>query len=440
MKKALVIGAARSGLAVSRLLNQKGYEVTLTDMKPVSEKDSLIEEGIAVLDEGHPESLKKEDWDLVVKNPGIPYHAPFVAWFVEHNVPIFTEIDIASRFASNLRYAAITGTDGKTTTTTLLHEMLKRKDEKAKAAGNIGLALSELVLQDEHDLDVAMELSNFQLLGMENFHAHVASITNLAPDHLDYMKDLESYYRSKFRILQNMSEEDVFILNIDDDLIPGYLSQVETPARIVSISLDKPADIFVKDGQVFYHDTKLFDVKDVHMVGSFNLMNAMMAAGLAYFMGVSPQDIQKTIQDFSGVEHRIEYAGELDGVRIYNDSKSTSSHSTQAALSAFEQPVILLCGGFNKGIDYTDLKKDQDKVKACLAFGKIGPVFKEVFNNTTVVETMEEALDEALALARPGDTILLSPATSSFDQFKNYEERGRVFKEQVRRRIEHGHH
>lgn len=439
MKDVLLIGAARSGIAAARLIAQNGFHVVLTDMKKVPEKAILEQEGIEVYDLGHPEELKEREYAFIVKNPGIPYRAPLVAYFKEKGVPIYTEIETASQAVRNVRYGAITGTDGKTTTTTLLYEMLKAADgiENARVAGNIGIPLSEVIRSlDGKPAVVALELSNFQLLGIEKFHPQVSVITNLAPDHLDYMDSLDEYYRSKFRIFENCTPEDTFILNLDDPRIVEIAASMDIPCQVTTFSLNNPqADLCIRDGQAWLKDTRLFDVKDLKLVGQFNLGNAMMAAAMAYLLGAELEAVEHVIRTFPGLEHRIEYVGTIDGVRIYNDSKATNTHAAMAALSSFDPKTIhLLAGGKDKGIDYSELKPYDSNVKHCYSFGQIREVFKNVFADTTSFETMEQALDAALKEAREGEVILLCPATSSFDQFVNYEKRGEAFKELVARR------
>ncbi|MDX8417331.1 MAG: UDP-N-acetylmuramoyl-L-alanine--D-glutamate ligase [Absicoccus sp.] len=430
MEKVLVIGAARSGVAVSKLLKKNGYEVLLTDAKEVPEKEALEDLGIQVIDGGHPNWLLHTDYAFVVKNPGIPYRVPIIKYFVDEKVPVYTEIEVAYRFAKHFHYGAITGTDGKTTVTTLLYEMLK-KAGPALSAGNIGIPLSEQVLlHDDQDTRVALELSNFQLLGIDTFCPFVSTITNLAPDHLDYMDSLEDYYTSKMRIYKNTTKDNYFIRNVDDPNIMKYAQPI--PCQVIDFSLQREdVDLYVKDGQAWYQDLSLFHVADLKIVGAFNCGNAMMAACMAYLMGVSIDDIQAVIQNFKGVEHRIEYVDTIDGVRIYNDTKATNTHSACAALSAFKENVILLCGGKDKHISFDDLKQYDDKIKHCFSFGQTKDQFKDIFTHQTSVETMQTAFAEACKIAKPGDTILLSPACSSFDQFKNYEVRGEIFKNMV---------
>lgn len=432
METVLVIGAARSGTAAARLLKKQGYDVILTDAGPIADRTGL--EGIQIVDNGHPDWLFEKDYAFVVKNPGIPYRVPVISQFVEAGVPVYTEIETAFRAAPRFRYGAVTGTDGKTTVTTLLYEMLRRKDSSARFAGNIGVPLSEVVLESgDACIDIALELSNFQLLGTETFRPEVSTVTNLAPDHLDYMDSLESYYRSKMKIYENCRPSDWFIRNIDDPEVMKYAGDI--PCRVVDFSLKQPADLCRHDGKAWLFGEMLFEEKDLRIVGDFNLGNAMMAAAMAFKLGVSLDDIREVIRTFPGVEHRIEYVAEINGVRIYNDTKATNTHAACAALSAFSSNVILLAGGKDKHISFDDLKQFDPIVRHCYSFGQTKDRFSQVFSHQTSVQTMEEALDKALELSQPGDTILLSPACSSFDQFKNYEERGTIFKDLVRRRI-----
>ena len=433
----LVIGAARSGIAAAKLLAKQGYSVILTDQKDVADKEELEALGIAVYDNGHPNFLKEQDYNFIVKNPGIPYHAPFVAFFKEKGVPIYTEIETAYRLAPNFTYGAVTGTDGKTTITTLLYEMLKAQFDQARVAGNIGIPLSEVVLEsDDTPTPVALELSNFQLLGIDQFHPHISVVSNLAPDHLDYMDSLEDYYASKFKIYQNETMDDFFIRNLDDPEIIHYAKDI--PCQVIDFSLTNPqANLRLEEGAVYLDDLRLFQVADLKLVGSFNLANAMMAAAMAWHLGVEQPIIEQVIQTFKGVEHRIEYVDTINGVRIYNDSKATNTHSAEAALSSFPNGVHLLAGGKNKGIDYTVLKKYDDHVTKCYSFGEIQDVFQDIFSHVQACDTMERALDAALQEAKSGEVILLCPATSSFDQFKNYEVRGQVFKDLVHKRNQH---
>ena len=428
----LVIGAAKSGVAVAKLLQRHGFDVTITDMNAIHELDELQTLGIHVFEKGHPEELKREDYAFVVKNPGIKYTVPFVRYFVEHKVKILTEVEIGYRYATKFKYGAVTGTNGKTTITTMLYEMLKY-NHKAIVAGNIGWPLSELALAyEDEEKDVALELSNFQLLGIEHFAPHVSVVCNLAPDHLDYMPSVESYYESKMRIYENCTEDDWFLRNVDDATVMQYAQHI--PCKVIDFSLTRQdVDLYRKDGTVCLHELALFEEKNFHVVGDYNLSNAMIASCMAYKLGVSVSDIQKAIAAFSPVEHRLEYIGEKNGVKFYNDSKATNTHAVAAALNSFDKNIILLAGGHDKGISFEDLKQYDERVKLCVAFGETGPQFQDIFSCVQVVETMQEALDAAVANSEEQDIVLLSPACSSYDQFPNYEVRGALFKEMVRK-------
>lgn len=430
MKSVLVIGAAKSGVAVAKLLHRHGYDVTITDMNDIKEASELSNMGIHVFANGHPDELKNTAWEFIVKNPGIKYTVPFVKYFVDHNMRILTEVEIGYRYAKNFHYGAVTGTNGKTTITTMLYEMLKHKG-KAIVAGNIGWPLSELAYAYEaEEKDVALELSNFQLLGIETFAPSVSVVCNLAPDHLDYMPSVESYYASKMRIYENCKKEDWFLRNVDDPTVMEYAQNI--PCTVIDFSLVREdVNLHRKDGAVWLNDILLFEEKDFHVVGDYNLSNAMVAACMAYKLGVSLPDIRKAIMAFTPVEHRLEYIGEKDGVRFYNDSKATNTHAVVAALSSFQKNIILLAGGHDKGISFDDLKQFDDRVKLCVAFGETREQFTSIFSHTITKETMKEALDTAVHNAKEGDVILLSPACSSYDQFPNYEVRGKLFKEMV---------
>lgn len=431
--KALVIGAARSGIAVSKLLITKGYEVYLTDSKTIDEKEELIALGIKVYDNGHPDLLKEIDYDFIVKNPGIPYHVPFVQYFKDAGYEILNEIEVASRYV-NYEYGAITGTNGKTTITTLLSTFLKTICANSEACGNIGLPLSEVVMKRQAEkLKVAIEVAAFQLLGMPKFHPHVAVITNLTPDHIDYFKDLDKYYKAKTLIYQNMDENDYFLFNMDDENILKYVDRDSIKCQAITYSLNRQdVDLYIKDHYVYLHDEILFDIKDLKLVGMHNVQNAMVAACMAYKMGVSIDNIQEVIRKFKGVEHRIEYVDTKNGISFYNDSKGTNPDSTIVALKAFDKPVCLLAGGYDKKTGFDAVKPYLDRIKMMYVFGETKDELKTLYPDAQVFDNLDEALFKAYEDAKEGDVILLSPMCASWDQFNNYEERGEHFKDLVK--------
>lgn len=430
MKKVLVIGAARSGIAVSKLLCKHGYEVYLTDQKKIENKEELEKIGICVYDEGHPDILKEMDYEFVVKNPGIPYRVPFIQYFLQKQIRIYTEIEIAYRYTKNFTYGAITGTNGKTTITSILYELLKYNN-RACVAGNIGIPLSEVALEYENEYrDVALELSNFQLLGCETFRPKVSVVCNLTPDHLDYMNSLSDYYESKMKIYENQTQEDYFLRNVDDEEVMRYAKNI--PAQIIDFSLVREdVDLYLKDGSVYLKEEKLFDTSILNIVGMHNISNAMVAACMAYKMGVSIENIRKGLAAFKSVEHRLEYVCEMEGVKVYNDSKATNPEAVVPALKAFDGNILLLAGGYDKKLPFDVLKEYDSKVKICFAFGETKEEFKKIFSNVVICDTMQEAFDKAMQIAQNKDTILLSPACASYDQFTSYEQRGDIFKEYV---------
>lgn len=428
--RALIIGAARSGIAVCDLLLSKGYDCTLIDKKSISDKDRLLERGVHLIEGEHPHSLWDESFDLIVKNPGISHHDEFIQGFVKRGHALYTEIEVAQRYAPNFNYGAITGTNGKTTTTALLEAMLKENNPKNIACGNIGLPLSKVVLEHGLEkLDIALEIAAFQLLGCFEFKPSVSVILNLSPDHLDVFKSTEEYYEAKCKIYQNQTENDWFLLNLDDENVLKFAHPLK--ARCIHYSMKQEADLCISDGWINLLGQNLFHKDQLKLVGEHNLQNAMVAAAMAYKMGVSSESIQHAILNFNGVEHRIEYVRTLNKVRYYNDSKGTTAESTVVALKSFKEPVILLAGGYDKKTGFEVLKPYLNRVKYLIAFGATKSQFKDLYPETLLVETMDEALILAFQLAKDDDVVLLSPACASYDQFTNYEERGKRFKELV---------
>ena len=428
--KALIIGAARSGIAITKLLVRHGYECVLLDQKYVDRSKFENLDMIEIIEGDHPLYLWDEHFDLVIKNPGIPHTNEFVRGFEKRGHFIYNEIEIALRFVSNYQIGAITGTNGKTTTTSMLEVLLKQKNINNTACGNIGLAMSEVVNQKGNiSLDCALEIAAFQLLGCETFKPKISTILNLAPDHLDVFKDTDEYYNAKCRIFMNQDENDIFLKNIDDENIVRLTQNVK--AKCYTFSLNKHADIYINGDYVYFNDVELFNHKVLRVPGMHNVSNAMVASAMAYLMGVKLEHIKQTIENFCGVEHRLEFVKSLNHIEFYNDSKATTAESTVVALEAFDHQVILLAGGYDKKTGFESLRPYLSKVKYLIAFGATKYQFKDLYSETILVENMNEAIDLAYKLAKSGDKIVLSPACASYDQFDNYEQRGRLFKEYV---------
>lgn len=439
-KKVLVVGLARSGMAAIKVLHELGADIVLSERKPAEELKELAtlkELGVTIV--GQDMEVFDQKYDLCVKNPGVPYRSPFMEALALHGVPIITEIELAFQVAKPQHYIAITGTNGKTTTTTLVYEILNRAfPGKAHLCGNIGIPLCEIVMEEglmeESDHYIALEISNYQLVNIDRFRPDVATIINLTPDHVDFMGSLEAYYKSKTEVYRNMTPKDTFLLNADDPVLAEYVEKYPVPATVRTFSLDRTdTDNCVKDGQLYVGDEPVLPLTSIRLPGKHNLQNVMIAVSAAKVLGISNETIQEVVEGFTGVEHRIEFVREKDGVRYYNDSKGTNTDATVTALKAFDKGVILLIGGFEKGLPMDDVKAHLGCVKKVIGYGACGPrlVADTVGADGIVVTTLDEAVAEAVKIAESGDTVLLSPTTSSFDQYTCFEERGDHFKKLV---------
>lgn len=436
-KKVLVVGLARSGMAAIRVLKKLGAEVTLSESKKkddIKEIGFLNENNVEIV--GQDMAVFERDFDFVVKNPGVPYRSPMMQKLQERNIPVITEIELAYQVAKPQHYIAITGTNGKTTTSTLTYEILRRAfPGKAHLCGNIGIPLCEIVMEnglmEEGGHYIALEISNFQLVNIDKFRPEVATIINLTPDHIDFMGSLDNYYKSKTEVYRNMAGNDVFLLNADDPVVKEYTDRYPVKCAKESFSTDsQSADCIAKDGYLEIKGEKIIPLNAIKIVGKHNLQNVMIAVSAAKAIGISNDVILEAVSSFKGVEHRIEFVREIDGVKYYNDSKGTNTDATITALKAFDRGVILLVGGFEKGLPMDEMKKHLGCVKKIIGFGACGArlVHDLVGEDGIVVTTLDEAVAEANKISESGDTVLLSPTTSSFDQYTCFEERGDHFK------------
>ena len=439
-KKVLVLGLARSGMAAVKLLHKLGAVITVSESKAladIKELPELQEMGVRVVNQN--EEIFEEDFYLAVKNPGINGKLWFVKRLRERGISVITEIELAFMVSAPQHFIAITGSNGKTTTSTLVYEIIKKQyPEKTLLCGNIGIALCEMVL--EYDLInnegyyIVLEISNFQLVDIVNFRPEISVIINLAADHLDFMGTEDAYYRSKLRVYENMKDNDTFLYNLDDALIKEYTDEVEICCKKLTYSLfDKNADLFADSEFVYLEGENLFHVSDIKVVGRHNVQNVLVGVGAALKCGVTKENIRAAVSSFNGVEHRIEFVREKDGVRFYNDSKGTNVDATVTALKAFSAPVILLAGGHEKGLDLSPLKSLLVGVKRLIAYGECGErIHTELTQGEGIlVNSLPEALEEAVKIAEAGDVVLLSPTTSSYDQYTCFEERGEHFKSLV---------
>ena len=437
-KKVLVVGLARSGMAAIKVLSKLGAKISLSEIKePTCEERAVLENlNVEILNQD-PEVFEK-DYDLVIKNPGVSPTGRIVRRLSERNIPIITEIELAYEVSKPQHYVAITGTNGKTTTTSLMYEILKQAyKEKALVGGNIGTPLCELVL--EHNLMensgyyISLEISNHQLVDIDEFRPQVSTIINLSPDHLETMGTLEAYYKSKTEVYRNMKDDDVFIFNDDDELIKEYTNKYPINCRIQKFSLDrKDTYAYLDNGYIVINKENVLPLNRIKLVGKHNIQNTIIAVMAAKVLGISNQDIIDAVSNFNGVEHRIEFVREINGAKYYNDSKGTNTDATITAIKSFEDNIILLVGGYEKGLSMDEMRKFMKPVKQVIGYGAAGKrIAGDLVENPIVVTTLDEAVKCAYDMAKDGDTVLLSPTTSSYDQYKNYEQRGKHFKELV---------
>ncbi len=439
-KKVLVLGLARSGMAAVKLLHKLGAEITVSESKAlpdIKELPELQKMGVRVVNQD--KEIFEEDFYIAVKNPGINGNLWFVKRLRERGISVITEIELAFKVSAPQHYIAITGSNGKTTTSTLCYEIIRTQHpDKTLLCGNIGIALCEMVLQydliNNGGFYIVLEISNFQLVDIVDFCPETAVIINLAADHLDFMGTEDAYFRSKLRVYENMKNDELFLYNLDDELIKSYTKEVPVMCDSLSYSLiDSSADLFADDEYVYFKGERLFPVSDIKVVGRHNVQNVLVGVGAALKCGVTVENIKNAVSAFKGVEHRIEFVREKDGVRYYNDSKGTNVDATVIALRAFTSPVILLAGGHEKGLDLSPLKPLLKGVKEVIAYGECGErIFNELTDGKgTLKNDLNEALSRAVEIAQRGDVVLLSPTTSSYDQYSCFEERGEHFKKLV---------
>lgn len=431
-KKVLVIGLAKSGLAAIKLLQKHNYDVVLTTNNILSDEERLNLNNVEIFDGGHPLELLNQDFEFVVKNPGIPYTVSFIKEACQ-KFEVITEIELGYRFRhEDDIILSLTGTNGKTTTVTLIYDILKAGLDNVYCGGNIGTPLCDLINDHDYQKTIILEISNFQLLGTSSFNSHITSILNLSPDHLDYMNSVEEYYESKLKIYANQSNLDYYICNLDDDLLNDYLEKYKPKSKIITYSLNKDSDIYIKDNYIYYFNEKIICLNDIKIQGQHNLMNIMCAIAYSKLMNVDNNIINNVISNFNGVEYRLQEVYQTSDLRFYNDSKSTTPDSTITAINAInDDNVVLILGGKKKGLDFSGLKAVLD-TKACYktiyVYGELKDDLKLVFNNYNVIvlDNLTDVINDIKNNNIKG-SILFSPASSSYDQYPNYEKRGLHF-------------
>jgi len=442
-KRALVVGLGRSGCAAAFLLRRQGAIVTVTDIQPPAAFGALLPgllaEKIGLALGSQPVELFLAH-DLVIVSPGVPWELPQLAAARARGIPVVPEVEVAGWYM-DAPIVGVTGSNGKTTTTTLLGKMLEASGFSTFVGGNIGVALSSAVESVKPGSIVVAELSSFQLEAIRDFRPHVAVLLNISSNHLDRHPTFEAYAQAKRQIFRNQRADDYAVLNSDDpwvrSLAPALVSRKIFFSRLEQI----PSGLFVSNGNIVYRtghmQRVLLETKEVRLRGSFNLEDVLAAAAAACVLGADFDAVRKAVREFRGVEHRLEYVRDICGVEFYNNSKATSVDATAKSLEAFERGVHLIMGGKDKGAPYAPLRPlVKDRVREVLLIGAAANrIAQELSGAVELIHAgnLETAVPEAFQRARPGDVVLLAPACSSFDQFKDYEHRGRVFKELVAR-------
>ncbi len=441
-KRAVILGAAESGVGAAILARKHGFDVFVSDIGTIKEKyrQELIERKID-FEEGQHSEEKIVNADLVIKSPGIPDKAPMIVKLKGKGIPVISEIEFAGRYTS-AKKICITGSNGKTTTSLLIYHMLQKAEYKVGLAGNVGQSMAWQVAENDFDYYV-IELSSFQLDGMFDFKAEIAVLLNITPDHLDrYEYKMENYTNSKFRITQNQTAGDVFIYCIDDPVVNYEMTKRKLQAKCIPFGLGTPPALGagITDNKLIINwDKNIFtmSILDIALQGNHNTYNSMAAGISGMAVNIRNEKIRESMADFKGVEHRLERFLKVHGIEFINDSKATNINSTWYALESMSQPTVWIVGGIDKGNNYSELYElVKSKVKAIVCLGTDNSKIIEAFKGLGIdmVETlsMEDAVRSAYYLAKNGDTVLLSPACASFDLFENYEDRGRQFKNSVR--------
>ncbi|KID41875.1 UDP-N-acetylmuramoyl-L-alanine--D-glutamate ligase [Levilactobacillus brevis] len=436
-KKVLVLGLAKSGVNAARLLRKLGAQVTVSDVKPLAENQDAQElqnDGFTVITGEQTANLLDPGYDLVVKNPGIFYDVPVVKRALADKVPVISEMELASEVAE-AELIAVTGSNGKTTTTTMIQKMVDhdRRAGKAVYAGNIGIPASQVAQAVTADDTLVLEVSSFMLVGTTTFHPHIAVLTNIFSNHLDYHKTRENYVAAKMKITANQTADDYFVVNFDSPELRELSEQ--SAAQVVPFSREaqSQAGAYELNGDLYFKDEKLMPASDIKVPGDHNVENALAAIAVAKIKGVSTEAIVAVLRSFGGVRHRTQYVLEADGRQYYNDSKATDMEATEMALKGFTAPVVLIAGGLDRGYTFEKLVPSlKAHVKAVVLVGQTAKLLEDAAKQAGIQtirlsENVETAVPTAYELSDAGDIILLSPANASWDQYPNFEVRGDKF-------------
>ena len=441
MKRIVILGAGESGAGAAVLAKKEGFDVFVSDMSKINDKyKKILDDHNIEWEEGHHTEEKILNASEIIKSPGIPKEAPMIKKVMEKGIHIISEIEFASRYTTS-KMVCITGSNGKTTTTSLIYHIFKEAGYDAGLAGNIGKSLALQVAEDPHEYYI-IELSSFQLDNMYDFHANIAILLNITPDHLDrYDFCMQNYVDAKMRIIQNQTEKDSFIYWNDDPIIKKELEKYDIKAIVFPFSeLKENGSIgYIEDGKYIIEKPTPFNMEqeELSLSGKHNIYNSLAAGIATNIAGIKKEVIRKSLSDFPGVEHRLEKVTKVGGVQYINDSKATNVDACWYALESMKTPTILIIGGKDKGNDYDAIKPlVKEKCVGLVYLGADNKKLHDNFDNMGIpvrdTHSMKECVQACYEMAKPGDTVLLSPCCASFDLFKNMEDRGEQFKTLVR--------
>lgn len=437
-KKIFILGFARSGYESAKLLASKGNIVVLNDIKEDHDLEKIRElsdMGVTIVLGSHPDDLLNNSFDYLIKNPGVPIDHKYVLKANELNIPVINEVEMAYQLMpKDITLIGITGTNGKTTTTTIIYEMIKESGKKVHLTGNIGYPLCSFLDKIETDDIVVMEVSCQQLENLDTFNPNIAVMTNLSEAHIDFLKSYDNYKRVKGKIFKNQSSKDIAVLNIENDDVLEVTKNINSTIKYFS-SKNEINGCYIKDNKIYYYGEEIVNLSNIMLLGNHNYENIMASIIVAKELNISNEIIKKVLKEFQGVEHRLEFVKEVHGKHFYNDSKATNIKSTQIALSSFKKPVVLIMGGLERQQDFFELTEYMKHVKLIVCYGENKNRVKEFGEKlrieTIVCEKLLEATNMAYEKSLVGDIILLSPASASWDQYKCFEDRGNEFKEFV---------
>ncbi|MDD4187425.1 MAG: UDP-N-acetylmuramoyl-L-alanine--D-glutamate ligase [Bacilli bacterium] len=435
-KKILILGLARSGYEAAKFLKTKNAEIIITDLKEDTEKIKELELlGIKCIITDKQEEILDETFDCVVKNPGVPIDAPLIKKAERINIPVVNEVEVAHTYLpKDVKVIGITGSNGKTTTTTIIYEILKKAGLKVHLGGNIGIPACKLIENIKEGDYLVIELSSHQLHDFKNFKTDISVLTNLTETHLEHFYTYDAYIKAKKKIFNNHTNTDLTIINLNNQESLNLTSFIKS-SKLFFSSKEEKGDCYIKNNKIYYKEEIILSLSDIKIKGIHNYENIMAAILAVKEFNISTEIINEVLKEFPGVEHRIEYVKSLNNRHVYNDSKSTNILATQTALLSFDAPTILLLGGVDRNQDFEELLPYLKNTKKIIAYGdaknKVKIFAAKHYIPCEIEETLELSVYNAYESSEENDVILLSPAAASWDQFKDYEERGKEFKKIV---------